>query len=254
MALQQRLSTLRGPPRASERQTSSTRSIIFPHKHKAFAALSLPFSTIAQQSITGDALTNFSGTWIKDKHASDSMDKAMTLMHLSGVVRQAVKLVKGVNIKQDDTTFTMEVFSYIGWFKVTEMYKLDGTVSQCKRRDLRKGGHRGSMKALPPAPAPTPSPSLIVNTPASEQQQQQQGRMLLSLEWGEPHGGTGTDVFSMPSVDVLHIDSTIHVGGDTAQYRSVYKRKHKKPLQQQHLAAAVVVAVGCHWKQYQAQE
>ncbi len=42
----------------------------------------------------------------------------MSLMHLGGIIRQAVKLVRGVHIDQDDTTFALTVFSIISWFKV----------------------------------------------------------------------------------------------------------------------------------------
>ena len=50
-------------------------------------------------------------------------------------------------------------------------------------------------------------------------------RLQLSLTWGEPHGGHGTDDFFMPSRDELIITSTINVGGETARYRSIFKRK-----------------------------
>lgn len=55
---------------------------------------------------------------MQDKPASDSMSAALDLMHMGGLTRQAVKLVKGLEIKQDEANFTMAVFSVIGWFKV----------------------------------------------------------------------------------------------------------------------------------------
>ena len=42
----------------------------------------------------------------------------MSLMHLGGIIRQAVKLVRGVHIDQDEATFALTVFSIISWFKV----------------------------------------------------------------------------------------------------------------------------------------
>jgi hypothetical protein len=46
------------------------------------------------------------------------MDKVLQAMGMRGIMRQAVRLLKGMNIKHSDDTFTLEVFSHIGWFKV----------------------------------------------------------------------------------------------------------------------------------------
>lgn len=50
-------------------------------------------------------------------------------------------------------------------------------------------------------------------------------RLQLRLSWGDPWGGTGTDEFFMPHPDRLHVTSTINVGGKSASYTQVYKRK-----------------------------
>jgi hypothetical protein len=55
---------------------------------------------------------------LQDKEASDSMSEAITLMGLSGLMRQAIKLIKGITLTQDDTSFSMAVFSVLSWFKV----------------------------------------------------------------------------------------------------------------------------------------
>lgn len=55
---------------------------------------------------------------LQDKAASDSMSEAITLMGLSGLMRQAIKLIKGIKITHDDTSFSMAVFSVFTWFKV----------------------------------------------------------------------------------------------------------------------------------------
>lgn len=47
------------------------------------------------------------------------MDQALSLMSLGGIMRQAIKLVKGIKIAQDEETFTMSVFSVFSWFKVS---------------------------------------------------------------------------------------------------------------------------------------
>jgi hypothetical protein len=58
---------------------------------------------------------------LQDKDASDSMSDAITLMGLSGLMRQAIKLIKGITLTQDDTSFSMAVFSVLSWFKVGRM-------------------------------------------------------------------------------------------------------------------------------------
>jgi hypothetical protein len=116
---------------------------------------------------------------LQDAEASDAMDAASQLMGLSMIMRQAVKLIKGVEVTHSDTHFTFGLFSLVTWFKVgactfyssrnrallchgppvmhknrghgradflllscvqiTESYPLDGTATQQSRRDLRSG-------------------------------------------------------------------------------------------------------------------
>lgn len=72
------------------------------------------------------------------------MDPVLRLMHVRGVVRQAIKLVKGVNIKTSSDRLTLEVFSVIGWFKVAKGGgggALEGQAAQ--RVSQPEGCHRG---------------------------------------------------------------------------------------------------------------
>lgn len=55
----------------------------------------------------------------QDKAASDSMDPAMDLMCLNGIIRKAINLVRGVEIAITDDTFEMAITSIIPWFKVS---------------------------------------------------------------------------------------------------------------------------------------
>ena len=109
----------------------------------------------------------------QDVHLSGSLDEACRLMHLSGIVRQAIRFVKGLEIRllQGETlaapVFEMAVFSVLPWFKVRECtasilagmrlaltiyistlphlpqvrerYELGGQPSSWRRRDLRRG-------------------------------------------------------------------------------------------------------------------
>jgi hypothetical protein len=67
---------------------------------------------------------------LQDKDASDSMSDAITLMGLSGLMRQAIKLIKGITLTQDDTSFSMAVFSVLSWFKVSERHSLSGYINR----------------------------------------------------------------------------------------------------------------------------
>jgi hypothetical protein len=63
---------------------------------------------------------NFSGVWVKDRAASDDMGEALALMRVGGLLRQAIKLIRGVEIRQDGASFSMAVFSVLSWFKVCQ--------------------------------------------------------------------------------------------------------------------------------------
>ena len=53
----------------------------------------------------------------------------------------------------------------------------------------------------------------------------QQGHVKLKVRWGDPLGGSGTDVFHSPAPDLLHVDSTIWLKtGQTLFWRTVYRR------------------------------
>jgi hypothetical protein len=76
---------------------------------------------------------------LQDNAASDSMEPAMALIHLNGITRTAVRLIKGMKLSLDESGhFAFGVFSVISWFKITERYVL-GEPCQHRRRDLRRG-------------------------------------------------------------------------------------------------------------------
>lgn len=147
------------------------------------------------------------------------MEPVLRLMHMRGVVRQALKLVKGVNIKLSDSAMTIEVFSVIGWLKVVETYKLNGEPSVCRRRDLRRGQHTGCFQALPPVAYPSSKAK------SEEGKTQQCCRFSTDLTWGEPFGGRGLDVYELIAPDVLHVKSVITVGDQEMVTNGVFRKK-----------------------------
>lgn len=56
---------------------------------------------------------------VQDKHASESMAKAIELAELNRITRTAVKLIRGIQIIDTNSSFEMAVFSVIGWFKAS---------------------------------------------------------------------------------------------------------------------------------------
>ncbi|GFR45809.1 hypothetical protein Agub_g7265 [Astrephomene gubernaculifera] len=148
-------------------------------------------------------LQGLSGTWVKDRERSGSMEAALDMVHLNGLVRQAVKLVRGVRIEHDSETFIFAVFSVVSWFKVKEVYPLSGEPRRHRRRDLRRGGAQGWVEPLGPS-------------------------LQIQQRWSDPWGGRGTDYFRLVSEDELHIESVLQVGGQTAKYVTVYNKKHDR--------------------------
>lgn len=146
-------------------------------------------------------LQDIAGTWLKDPHLSESLDDAMRLVHMSGVVRTAARLIKGVSIGLDGGTFSFGVFSVIAWFKVMERYPLSGEVGCCKRRDMRRGRSRGCVHVA------------------------RSGALVLEYAWDDPHGGVGRDEFALDEAGRLVVTTTLTVGGASAGYRQVYHRK-----------------------------
>lgn len=57
------------------------------------------------------------------------MEAALDLIHVGGLLRSAIKLIKGIKVTQDQGTFTMAVFSVLTWFKVGGL--LDASTLMC---------------------------------------------------------------------------------------------------------------------------
>ncbi len=47
------------------------------------------------------------------------MEAAIKLIELNGVVRTAIRMIRGVELKLTDSTFEFAVFSIFPWFKVS---------------------------------------------------------------------------------------------------------------------------------------
>lgn len=162
-------------------------------------ALATRLSSVAETQSALPPPKQLSGTWDKDKAASDSMESAINAMRLNPIIRRGVSLVRGLEIVVTDEDFYMAVFSAIPWFKVVERYPLTGEDRGFKRRDLRRGGHVGHCEVLPG------------------------GQLVIRVKWGQPLGGSGTDTFRIASPGVLHVDTVMTIdGGPVLEYRMIY--------------------------------
>ncbi|EFJ43590.1 hypothetical protein VOLCADRAFT_96212 [Volvox carteri f. nagariensis] len=160
------------------------------------------------------------GVWVKDPERSDSMDEATAVMRLNGLVRTAIRLIRGLEIDPEALKagrFDMAIFSVISFFKVRESYRLDGTVAHFNRRDLRRGKHTASIAVQP------------------------DGSVVLSISWAaagsEPVAaagglmGYGSTTTQQPEAapnggDLLVVTSKLRVAGAARQivYRTTYVR------------------------------
>ncbi|KAK9807520.1 hypothetical protein WJX72_001403 [[Myrmecia] bisecta] len=147
---------------------------------------------------------NFSGIWIKDQQASDyeSYDRALAVMKLGGLQRTtALRLIEGVEIQQTRDNMSVHFLTVVPFFKVTETFSFRGLTTM-GRRDLRKGKQTASTKLIPEG-------------------------VRIDMTWPEPHAGGLVDVFTSPEPNVLHIKSTISVGGASESTVQVYRREAK---------------------------
>jgi len=71
------------------------------------------------------------------------MDGPLDLVHVPWLVRQAVNLVVGLELKLDGNEFHFIVCSRIKWFKIREVFSVQGEGRRFQRRDLRGGGATG---------------------------------------------------------------------------------------------------------------
>eukprot|EP01023_Acetabularia_acetabulum_P014652 TRINITY_DN1715_c2_g1_i1.p1 TRINITY_DN1715_c2_g1~~TRINITY_DN1715_c2_g1_i1.p1 ORF type:complete len:336 (+),score=30.87 TRINITY_DN1715_c2_g1_i1:27-1010(+) len=140
------------------------------------------------------------GTWIKDKELSDSMEGVMDLMQLGGIIRTAVKLVRGVRIEVTEDNLEAAVFSIFPWYKIIERYPLNGEKRDFKRRDFRSGKHTAYVEA-------------------------KASKIILRIVWDDPLGGVCTEVFTCPQDDQLRVDTTTIVHGKTVQYTTMYRKQ-----------------------------
>ncbi|KAF5836178.1 hypothetical protein DUNSADRAFT_6287 [Dunaliella salina] len=161
-------------------------------------------------SIHYHPILGMNGVWFKapeceSKESVYESRMACDLLHLNGIVRVAVCLIKGVEFKingvgDENSTLEMAAFSVIQWFKVKERWPMSGKPVLSNRRDLRRGKMTGSCK--------------IVDGSALE----------LNMWWGDPFAGRGRDFIRLVSHDEMHITTTLWCSNEEHTYTTIHRR------------------------------
>jgi hypothetical protein len=159
-------------------------------------------TSVAQLSATQiEALApSYTGYWRKDSEASDSMNEAMDLIHLNWIIRAAVNVITGLDLRLTAEAFTFVVTSRLK-LNVREVYPTSGEGRRHMRRDMRGGGALGRCTV----------------TPAG---------ISLALEWEDPLAGTEDMLFSLSDDNrTLTVRSVVTLrSGPSCVYNTVYRR------------------------------
>lgn len=129
------------------------------------------------------------------------MDRACEAVKLSWVLRKGIALVSTLELEDSEEGFTTRLKAG-GIMDVVEHYKWDGSIVKHKRRDKRRGEHRGKVVSTPNGPC-------------------------IDVEFDNPIGGFCKDTFQL-SEDGTQLtqttDMTMKETSENIVYRTVYNR------------------------------
>ncbi len=121
-------------------------------------------------------------------------------MQLNSLQKQAaLMLFEGVHITQDTHSFSVKFLTVVPFFKVTEEFHFHQEAHMA-RRDLKRGQQTATTTACPE-------------------------QIVVDITWGPPNAGHVREVYSCPESDMLHLLSSVTVGGRQAQTLQVYRRQ-----------------------------
>eukprot|EP00892_Ulva_mutabilis_P010896 jgi/Ulvmu1/8179/UM040_0076.1 len=140
------------------------------------------------------------GMWIKDRKRSDDMSPVCDAMHMFGLLRQAIKILKGTRLCLSPEGFDVVGVSVIPLLKIVERYPLDGTEAKHRRRDQRGGGSWGRAEATPEG-------------------------MLIQYRWGHPYPGTLRELFRLTAGGTeMHLEAEGVIEGAPVRFRMIHTR------------------------------
>eukprot|EP00879_Flechtneria_rotunda_P016982 GHRR01017778.1.p1 GENE.GHRR01017778.1~~GHRR01017778.1.p1 ORF type:complete len:208 (+),score=48.85 GHRR01017778.1:202-825(+) len=103
-------------------------------------------ATAMKPSIDVGAVQQFCGCWVKETSRSDSMDAFCQLFGVPRWLRQATRLMVGLEICMQDNALLVKQVCKLRWLSTMESFPLDGVPSSLqRRRDLRPGKQRGQL-------------------------------------------------------------------------------------------------------------
>lgn len=145
---------------------------------------------------------NLNGIWVKDVEASQiaEYEKALDLWQISGMQRATARLLDGLEISHQGDRFSVNFLTHIPYFKVTENYVV-GKQTAVMRRDLRSGKASATAAAVP-------------------------GGLVVRATWPAPVSGGLEESYLEVAPDVLHVSSTITIGGQSITTLQVYHRRN----------------------------
>lgn len=156
-----------------------------------------------EELVVEQEYTTVSGTWAKDRGRSSSMDEACDLVSLPFVYRKAIGFLNRLVLVDDEGIFRT-VLKAGGVLDVEEEYPWNGDNVVHKRRDKRRGTHRGRVSRT------------IDGFPS------------INVQWEDPYGGTCVDTFELVQGSrgrELKQSTSMTVGEKTIQYVTYYHRK-----------------------------
>jgi hypothetical protein len=156
---------------------------------------------------TSDSLTlprdktiDLSGVWIKDRKNSDSLAGICKIANINFILRKAICLVRGSELKQTEEGLKVRVFSEIPWFSLNEWYEFKNNTLN-KRRDLRRGHMDCTM----------------VKTKTG---------LKFHLQWPEPWGGYESTQYILLGEHTLQVKTDCVIRDKSITYQTLYHRRH----------------------------
>ncbi|KAK9862509.1 hypothetical protein WJX84_002777 [Apatococcus fuscideae] len=155
------------------------------------------YSIDAASSATAVQNASVTGKWKKIASRSDDMKEACDIVELSWLLRKALRLLDTLEVNNSPERFETKIKAG-GIMDVVERYSWSGDITEHKRRDKRRGIHRGRVSLTESGPQ-------------------------ISVEWDDPFGGRCLDTFQVSDDNqtLTQLTEMTMQSGKTCMYRTV---------------------------------
>jgi hypothetical protein len=193
---------MQSPPSPAARLTSGLTVLRREQSRNLYATAIRSTNDLADQAsrhLLEDAST-LTGTWRKDREASDPMTEACDMVALPWILRQALNVLEVLHVEETQEHFKT-VMKAGGVLDVAEKYRWDGEAVEHSRRDKRRGKHVGRVRRT------------------------EDGHPCIEVSWDDPYGGVCCDEFQLSSCGSKLVQVTnMTVGEKSTLYKTVYRR------------------------------